>query len=253
MTERDAYPFPSVTEITYAVAGAKYFTTLDCSRGYLQIEMHPDDVPKTAFTCHRGLFEFVRMPFGLSNSPSSYQRMMDIVLGDAKHEFALCYLDDVTVFSRSFEEHVEHLQIVLQRMRAAGLTIHPGKVQLAGEKINLLGFVVDKGVLRPNPEKLQAILQYPPPSDVKSLQRFLGMIAFYRQFIPQCANISVPLNELLRKGKKWCWASEQQTAFQTLLTALAENASLQLPDLNKPFVVQTDASEFGLGAVLLQE
>uniref|UniRef100_A0A224Z7U7 RNA-directed DNA polymerase n=1 Tax=Rhipicephalus zambeziensis TaxID=60191 RepID=A0A224Z7U7_9ACAR len=253
VTVRDSYPLPAISSITYALGNAKFFTTIDCSRGYLQIEVHPDDVAKTAFTCHRGLFEFVRMPFGLSNSPSSYQRMMDMVLGDAKFNYALWYLDDVTVFSRTFEEHLEHLHTVLQRMSAAGLTIHPGKLQLATNKINLLGFVVDNGVLKPNPDKLRAIADFPPPRNTKSLQRFLGMIAFYRDFIAQCADISRPLTQLLKKGAKWLWSSEQQTAFDMLLKAITCNASLQLPDLNKQFVLQTDASDYGLGAVLLQE
>lgn len=250
---RDSYPFPSISSVMYALGNATVFTTLDCSRGFLQIEIHPSDVPKTAFICHRGLFEFTRLPFGLSNSPASFQRLMDVVLGNTKYEFAMAYMDDVVVFSRTMEEHVEHLRIVLERMRNAGLTIHPGKVQLAAPKINLLGFVVDNGTLRPNEDKLRALTEYPSPHDVKSLQRYLGMIAFYRDFIPHCSEISQPLNHLLKKGVKWCWAEQQQCAFAALSKAVTDNACLQLPDLNKPFVLQTDASDCGLGAVLLQE
>ena len=158
----------------YSLGNARVFTTLDCSRGFLQIQVAPDDVQKTAFTCHRGLFEFTRLPFGLSNSPSSFQQLMDIVLGDAKFNFAMAYMDDVVIFSKSFDEHLKHLEIILGRMSKAGLTINPKKVQLAASRVNLLGFIVDEGTLRPNEDKLRAILDYPPPHDVKSLQIFLG-------------------------------------------------------------------------------
>lgn len=253
VTVRDAYPFPAIDSIMYVLGNSRVFTTLDCSRGFLQIAIHPDDVPKTAFTCSRGLFEFVRLPFGLSNSPASFQRVMDTILADVKHKFAMAYMDDVIVFSNTIEEHVDHLNIVLQKLWDAGLTIHPGKVQLASSRVNLLGFVVDNGQLLPNQEKLQAITEYPPPHNVKSLQRFLGMVGFYRQFIPHCAEVSRPLNKLLQKGVRWTWGQEQQTAFMSLTLAIAKTASLQLPDLNKDFVLQTDASDCGLGAVLLQE
>ncbi|KAM7298527.1 reverse transcriptase/ribonuclease H [Ixodes scapularis] len=253
VTVRDPYPFPSIDSVMYAIGNAKVFTTLDCSQGFLQIEIDPEDVPKTALTCHRGLFEFTRLPFSLSNSPASFQRLMDIVLGDTKYKFAKAYMDDVIIFSQTFEEHLKHLGIVLERLRNAGLTIHPDKVQLASPQINLLGFVVDNGVLCPNEDKLHAITEYPQPHDVKSLQRFLGLIGFYRQFIPRCAEITNPLTLLLRKGEKWRGGEDQRVAFLQLLKAITDVASLKLPDLNRQFVVQTDASNSGLGAVLLQE
>lgn len=138
-------------------------------------------------------------------------------------------------------------------MRSAGLTINPGKVQLAEPKINLLGFVVDSGTLRPNEKKLRGITEYPCAHDVKSLQRYLGMIAFYRDFIPYCSEISQPLNHLLRKGVKWCWSEQQQSSFIALSKAVTENACPHLPDQNQPFVLQTDASDWGVGVFLLQE
>ena len=194
-----------------------------------------------------------RLPFGLCNSPSSFQRLMDIVLGDAKFNFAMAYMDDVVIFSKSFEEHLTHLEIILGRMSKAGLTINPKKVQLAASRVNLLGFIVDEGTLRPNEDKLRAILDYAPPHNVKSLQRFLGMVGFYRQFITGCAELARPLSLLLHKGSRWVWGREQEEAFSSLTKAIADTASLCLPDLNRPFVVQTDASDYGVGAVLLQE
>ncbi|KAM7285215.1 uncharacterized protein ISCGN_032173 [Ixodes scapularis] len=136
---------------------------------------------------------------------------------------------------------------------SAGLTINPDKVQLAASRVNLLGFIVDNGTLKPNDDKLGAILNYPAPRDVKSLQRFLGMVGFYRQFIPGCAELAQPLNQLLRKNSRWIWGREHDAAFASLAKAIADTASLHLPDLNRHFVVQTDASDYGVGAVLLQE
>lgn len=143
LTERDAYPFPSIQSVIDQLGNARYFTVLDASRGYLQIQMSEADIEKTTFTCHRGLFEFTRLPFGLSNAPSSFMRLMDIVLGDARYNYAMAYLDDVVIYSETFEEHLVHLSSVLERMRKAGLTINPRKVQLASSKVDLLGFVVD--------------------------------------------------------------------------------------------------------------
>lgn len=253
ITLRDFYPFPSVDSIMYHLGSASVFTTLDCSRGFLQIPIREEDIPKTAFTCYRGLYEFVRMPFGLTNSPATFQRLMDLVLGDARDVFAMAYMDDVVVFSDTFEEHIKHLRITLERMRDAGLTMNPGKVQLASSRVKLLGYVVENGRIQPNKGKLKAILEYPAPHNEKSLRRFLGMLGFYRQFIPNCAALSHPLNQLLRKGVRWHWRTIEQNAFVALRTAILTTTTLKLPDLNRPFVLQTDASSYGLGAVLLQE
>ncbi|XP_064462132.1 uncharacterized protein LOC135372455 [Ornithodoros turicata] len=165
----------------------------------------------------------------------------------------MAYMNDVVVFSRSFREHLIHLRAVLSRMRDAGLTINPGKVQIASPKVDLLGFVVDRNTLSPNEEKLRAIIDYPRPHDIKSLQRFLGMVGFYRQFIPRCATLAKPLYELLRKNMQWSWGPRQEEAFSSLTQAIADTARFWLPDLKKPFVMQTDASDYGVGAVLLQE
>lgn len=138
-------------------------------------------------------------------------------------------------------------------MQDAGITVNPRKVQLVSNRINLLGFIVEQGTIRPDEQKLQAILHFPPPTGVKSLQRFLGMAGFYRHFIPHCADLARPLHQLLRKGAHWSWTNMEQAAFQALSEAIADTARLRLPDLNLPFTVQTDASDYGLGAVLLQE
>lgn len=156
-------------------------------------------------------------------------------------------------FSRPFKEHLEHLRIILGRVQNASLTVHAGKMQLATSKINLLGFVIDNVTLHPNKDKLKAITEFLPPHDTKSLQKFLGMVGFYHQFIPHCAEIALPLNKLLRKGVKWRWTEAQQNDSLQLSKDIADTASLKLRDLNRPFILQTDASGYGLGAVLPQE
>lgn len=253
VTRKDAYPFQSIDSIISNLGGARYFTTLDASRGYLQVRMEPGDEEKTAFVCHRGLFEFTRMPFGLAGAPMTFQRLMDNVLGNARWSHAMAYLDDIVVYSDTFEDHLRHLKDVLEKLRAAGITLNPNKAQIAETRISLLGFVIDDGRVAPCPEKLQSILEYPRPSDVSSLRRYLGLMNFYRHFIPGCAALQAPLTRLLRKSERWSWGPEQEAAFIRLSNALVDTANLRLPDLNRPFVIQTDASNLGLGAVLLQE
>lgn len=252
VTKKDAYPFPSVDEIVSNLGGAKYFSILDASKGYLQVEMRPGDECKTAFTCHRGLYEFVRMPFGLCGSPSTFQRLIDRVLGEAKWQHALAYLDDIVVYSHTFEEHLCHLRDVLEKLRSAGITINPAKAQICSAQVSLLGYRIERGQVSPDPEKLRAILEFPTPKDVAGVRRFLGMIGYYRQFIPACVRLQAPLTRLLRKSAPWEWGEEQENSLRQLAKAVADTASLKLPDLNRPFVIQTDASDLGVGAVLLQ-
>lgn len=253
LTRKDAYPLPTIESIVGNLGSARYFTILDASKGYLQVEMDREDQAKTAFTCHRGLFEFTRMPFGLCNAPATFQRLMDRVLGDSRWSHAMCYLDDIVIYSRSLEEHASHLEDVLGRLKAAGITLNPAKAQIARTQVQLLGFTLGGGSIEPNAEKLQAILDFPTPTEVRGLRRFLGMANFYRSFIPSCARLQAPLSRLLGKSVEWHWGPEQEHAFRSLSRAIAETAQLRLPDLNREFVVQTDASDLGLGAVLLQE
>lgn len=253
LTRKDAYPMPSIDSIVASLGGSQYFTILDASRGYLQVQMFAGDVAKTAFTCHRGLFEFTRMPFGCSGAAATFQRLIDRVLGEAKWRYAMAYLDDIVVYSRTFEEHIRHLEDVLTRLQDAGITLNPKKAQIAETRVSLLGFTIDSGRVLPCEEKVRALLEYPSPTDIKALRRFLGMVNYYRQFIPNCAALQAPLTALLRKNARWSWSQEQEGAVRALINALVDTAELRLPDLNKEFVIQADASDHGLGAVLLQE
>ncbi|KAM7311740.1 uncharacterized protein ISCGN_008647 [Ixodes scapularis] len=165
----------------------------------------------------------------------------------------MAYLADIVVYSNTFEDHLRDLKGVFEKLKAVGITLNPEKAQTTETRFNLLGFTVDCGHITPNPEKLKAIREFLVPTDVNSLRRYLGMVNFYRQIIPNCASLQAPLTRLLRRTVTWSWGPEQEAAFRCSSKALADTAELKLPDLNKPFVIQTDASKLGLGAVLLQE
>nr|XP_050035818.1 uncharacterized protein LOC126532190 [Dermacentor andersoni] len=245
--------FLARTGIVIDIANKGYREGPDASRGYLQVQMEPRDAEKTAFTSHRGLYEFTRMPFGCSGAAATFQRLMDRVLGRAKWQYALAYLDDIVLFSRTFEEHLRHLEDILGRLHAAGITLNPKKAQIAETRVSLLGFTIERGRVLPSEDKVRAILEYPTPANIQALRRFLGMVNYYRQFVPNCAALQAPLTSLLRKSTSWSWGPEQDDAFRALSKALVDTAELKLPDLNREFVVQADASDLGIGAVLLQE
>jgi len=215
--------------------------------------MAKKDKPKNAFISHRGQWQFKRLPMGLMNTPTTFVRCIDEILGDLKWVCVLGYFDDIIVFSKSFDEHCEHIRLVLERLRTAGFTIHPNKVQLCRTRLKFLGFIVDSGKCFPNPEKVICINNYPTPNSAHGIQKFLGLIGFYRRFIPDVAIHAKPLFELLKKKIKFVWTDRTQEAFDFLKKSLSSLSELHLPDLNLPFIISCDASTVGLGAILQQE
>jgi hypothetical protein len=252
ITIPDKYPIPRMDDMLMHLGNFKYLTFFDLSKGFYQIEVAEEDRQKTAFISHRGHWQFKRMPMGLSNSPSTFQRAVDAVLGDLKWKICFGYFDDVGVFSNSFEEHLEHLRIVLTKLWEAGFTLHPKKVQLCRRRLKFLGFVIEDGKIFPNPEKVECIRNFPVPKSSSKVQSFLGLMGFYRRFIPDLSTIAKPLMNLNKKGVKFKWTEECQQSFETLINSITELTNLHLPDLNKEFVITTDASTTGLGAVLSQ-
>lgn len=192
------------------------------------------------------------MPFGVAGGPATFQTLMDTVLDGVNHRFAMAFLDDVLVYSDTLDDHVEHIQCVLEHIRNAGLTINPDKIQLCRNSLKFLGHVISPGQCRPDEGKVLAGLQYPRPTTIKQLQAFLGLAGYYRSFIPQFSLTAHPLTSLLKKDAPWQWTNQQEDAFGRLKEALAHDAVVNLPDLNRPFVVETDASGIGIAAVLLQ-
>lgn len=252
ITNRDEYPLPKVADIIDSLSvHARVFSTLDLLSGFWQIKVHPRDRPKTAFSTETGHWEFNSMPFGLSNSPASFQRLMDIVLRSVR-EFALCYIDDIVIFSDSFDSHLLHLQEVFSLLQDAGLVIKPSKCQFLRARIHFLGHVVSSGTVEPDPEKTAAIREWPTPIDQHSLQVALGLFNYYRKFVPAFSSIANPLNQLLRKNQRWEWRDEHQQAFEAIKLFLTSSPVLALPDFSKSFTVYCDASATGIGAVLTQ-
>ena len=252
VTLKDVYPLPRIDATLDQLGGCKFFTAMDLTSGYWQVDMKDEDAAKTAFITPDGLYEFTAMPFGLCNAPATFQRLMDQVLGNMRYEFALVYLDDVMVHSKTFEEHLEHLDAVLACLTEATLACKLKKCSFAQESTVYLGHVVSGDGIEPEPAKLEAVKEIAPPTSVREIRMFLGFVGYYRRFINNFSAVAKPLNDLLRKANEWKWGVEQQDAFEALRDALIAAPILQMPDFTKKFTIRTDASYIGLGACLLQ-
>ncbi|KAK7907616.1 hypothetical protein WMY93_016228 [Mugilogobius chulae] len=250
----DPYPMPRIDDLLERVGGASYITTLDLSRGYWQLALAPEARELTAFRTPFGLYQFRVMPFGLQGAPATFQRLMDFVLKDVA-EFSAAYLDDVVVFSKSWEEHLYHLEKVLQKIRAAGLTINPRKCAVAHQEVEYLGYTIGYGRIKPQVQKIEAIRSFPVPTTKRKVRGFIGLVGWYRKFVPQFAERTAVLNNLTKNSapNKVIWSAECDQAFEDLKEAICTGPVLHSPDFEKPFILQTDASGVGLGAVLLQE
>ena len=207
---------------------------------------------KTAFTVPSGSYNFLRLPYGLSNSPASFQRLMDVVLRDLIANQCYVFMDDVIVFGRTIEEHAERLEHVLQRFERANLQLQPGKCVFAQPRVEYLGYVVSREGIRASPAKTKAVQGYPIPTNVKEVRSFLGLATFYRRLVPKFAQMAKPLTELLRKDAQFRWNEPQQSAFANLKAALCSEHVLAYPNFREPFILTTDASKVAVAAILSQ-
>lgn len=258
VTIKDSYPVPNVQEVLDAMAGAKVYSKMDALSGYHQVKIQDEDIEKTAFACKLGTFEFVRMPFGLVNAPATFQRLMDNALREELWKFVVVYLDDVIVYSKSEEEHKIHVKIIQDKLKKLGMTFNTEKCEFFKKEIKILGHIVSKRGIRPDPNRVKAIKEFRNPASKKELMSFLGLINYCRKFIPKLSVRSKPLYDLLKKEipkeeLKAKLASED-TAYniQTLKDSIAEDALLVLPTQTGKFILTTDASGVGVGAVLSQ-
>ena len=252
VTIKDKYPLPRIDDTIDALYGAKYFSTLDLFSGYWQIEIEEEDKHKTAFVCEFGQYEFNRMPFGLTNAPATFQRLMNKILKPALYNYALVYLDDIIVFSKTIDEHIGHLEDVFKLLANAGLRLKLDKCDFFKNEIEYLGHVVSREGVAPNKQKLKAIFNYPEPKNVKELSSFIGLASYYRKFIRLFAEKAHPLTKLTRKNVVWEWGDAQRDAFNRIKSSLTSQPILRYPDFSRDFIVYTDASGYGIGAVLAQ-
>ena len=250
ITETERWPIPNVKDIFDNMGKAKYFTSIDLKSGYWQIKLHESSIPVSAFSTPDGHFEFLKLPFGLKNAPPHFCRMMKKIFGHQK--FVEVFYDDIGVFSESIEEHLKHLEIVFKLLKEANLCINPDKCTFFAVEIKMLGHIISEGAIKMDQAKLDVIKNRLPPYNVKTLQEFLGICNYYRRFIKDFASICNPLFKLLVKDVKFEWTNECQNAFDELKNCLISYPILRVPDLNKPFILHTDASSYGIGVILSQ-
>jgi hypothetical protein len=252
LTVRNSFPMPLISELLDRVRRAKIFTKIDLRGAYNLVRIKPGDEWKTAFRCQYGHFEYLVMPFGLTNAPAIFQGMMVDIFRDILDIYVVIYLDDLLIFSVDEATHVGHVQEVLSRLRKFRLYAKASKCVFHSESVEFLGFVVSASGLCMAEDKLAAVKEWPVPSRVKDVQSFLGFCNFYRRFIKSFSEISRCLSDLTKKDVVWCWSDDCQLAFESLKDAILSAPSLHHPDFLLPFVLETDASDFAVGAVLSQ-
>ncbi|KAE8654205.1 hypothetical protein F3Y22_tig00117056pilonHSYRG01112 [Hibiscus syriacus] len=236
-----------------ALGGAKVYTKMDLQKGYYQVRIAKGDEPKTACITRYGSYEWLVMPFGLTNAPATFCTLMNKLFQPYLDQFMVVYLDDIVVYSNSIGEHVDHLRIVFKILRENELYVKKEKCTFATEEVHFLGYVIDHGKLLMDKNKIKAITEWEPPTKVSEMRSFLGLVNYYRRFIQGYSARASPLTDLLKKGKAWEWYEQCQKAFENLKAAVSQEHVLALPDFTMPFEVHTDASNFAIGGVLMQE
>ena len=249
ITHKDAYPLPRIDDTIEALSGSQWFSTLDLLWGYWQVEMSEEDRAKTAFSTHEGLYEFKVMPFGLCNAPATFQRLMDLVLSGIQWSSCLVYIDDIVIVGKTVQNHLDNLQLVLDRIKRAGLRLKPSKCHLFQKEILYLGHRITRDGVATDPGKIDAVRKWAVPREV---QRFLGLVGYYRKFVSNFAATAKPLYRLTERGREFIWTTECEAAFLKLKSRLVSAPILAFPDFTKMFILDTDASQSGVGAVLSQ-
>ncbi|XP_063438199.1 uncharacterized protein LOC134719148 [Mytilus trossulus] len=271
ITIKDSYALPRIEEILDSLGGNTFYTVLDMKSGYHQVEVLEEHKERTAFTVGPlGFFEYNRLPFGLANSPATYQRLMEECLGDLHTKICFIYLDDLIIFSKTVDEHFDRLERIFQRLREVGLKLSPKKCSLFQQRVKYIGHIVSAKGIEPDPEKIDKVMNWPRPTNPEEVRQFLGFVGYYRKFVRDFSKKARPLTDLMpstsnkkgkgKKGQKktsvevkpWHWDKEQEDAFQELRHHLSNPPVLGFPEYQNPFELHTDACLTGLGAVLYQ-
>lgn len=252
LTQKDAYPLPRIDTCLDTLSGAAWYSTFDLRSGFHQVPVNPRDINKTAFICHRGSYRFPRMPFGMCNAPATFQRLMDTVLKNLNFEICLAYIDDIIVFSHDLSSHMERLNKLFQRLKEANLKLKISKCNVLQKQVTFLGFSISQRGVGTDVEKVAAVRDWPVPTNLKQCRAFVGLCQYYRRFVPRFSEIAAPLHALTKKGARFIWNEECQSAFNTLKSALVGADVLALPNETDSFILDCDASDQAMGAVLSQ-
>jgi len=255
VTEFDAEPITDVEHLFASLGKAKYFSKLDLTKGYWAIPISEEDRDKTAFTTSRGQFRWITMPFGLKTAGSIFNRMMRKLLGPMKRKDVHHFMDDILIATETWEEHVEAIRAVLQRLQEANLSAKPSKCYFGFDQIIYLGHEIGNGSMWPEDEKIKKVQDAKPPETKKELRAFLGLTGFYRQYIPDYATIASPLTDKTKKKEpeRVVWDTACQQAFDQLKSKLTQKPVVRMPNNELEYIVRTDASDRGIGVVILQD
>jgi transposase InsO family protein len=253
ITQKDVYPLPRIDDVIERLNGSQIFSKLDLRSGYFQVPLATEERDKTAFITPDGLWHFNRLPQGLKNSPSVFQRLMNQTLGSLRWDVCLAYLDDIIIYSNSFDQHLIDVNKVCQTLNRSNFKLNYNKCSFFQNEISFLGHKINADGYLPTDDNTRSIKQFPVPKSSKAAHSFLQMVGFYRKFIPRFAQISAPLNKFTRKDLPFIWTEAEQSSFDQLKDAITSSAVLILPDPSQPYIIRTDASRVGIGAVLLQQ
>ena len=252
VTVKNSWPLPRTDDCFDALTGSKWFSTLDLCSGYWQVAMDDKEKPKTAFITGKGLYQFTVMSFGLCNAPATFERLMEDKLAGLPWEVCLLYLDDVIVHAPTIAEELARLRRVFQRLRDAKLKLSTKKCFLLQKSVSFLGHVVSGDGVSTDPRKIEAVRDWPHPRTAKEVRSFLGLCSYYRRFIRGFAGIVRPLHKLTEEGREFMWSSDCEDFFTSMKAALTTTPVLAFPTPSDPFILDTDASNTGTGAVLSQ-
>jgi hypothetical protein len=252
ITIKNRYPLPRIDELMDRLVGSCYFTKIDLYSGYHQIRIKPEDIPKTAFRTRYGHYEFLVLPFGLTNAPATFMTLMNDVFRKYLDQFVIIYLDDILIYSKSKEKHITHVRKVLDVLRTHKLYAKISKCEFFQKQVEYLGHFISQEGISVDKRKVEVLQKWPTPANISELRSFLGLASYYRKFVSHFSSIASPLTQLLHKDQKYEWNEDREKSFQELKQHLTSAPVLLLPDPTKPFSVTADASDLAIGAVLSQ-